>query len=1106
MVKTAIPEAITIADRTVIPEVIMMADKTMALEPEAVTAAAQMAEITKELEWKTQEYSALITDSQKTSFGSGVLYYPGSGPTVYIFTCAHVIDELTAPIEVFFLCPIDRETETYKVVSATVDYNQIATSPIDETTVVDGVKYHSVDAAVISFCKDDKLSLAPTRYYVAEARRNDRVFAQGFPGGIRKKETLLEALDTAHGTVLHNFPDKHTFLLRVEDLFLDSGNRVYELQGFSGSPIWNSHDSMPCIVGLMTSGARETVYRSRVSAVKFDVVRSIMKVHFQVLLESRLPGIPKEDIAGGNQDFIPENSAKLSQGGSLYDEWLERQTEKVRAYIDDLKMKKAINYAKSAMEDERFNLCREEKIKVHMQHLLYCYEICLMDPEFEELERDLNRRGFFRGHDPLRWMTSCFGKRKFQETIDYAGQLLERGTDSPVVLQIAEMFRVISKAYTEHAPVEETLLQFLDEKENLKIKTDGNDTASLIYQMLGYVYGDCYKQYTKSVRCLNRSYQMGFNKVVMETLACSYYFLALQNSIREDDTVDRAKIDRSALYKARECFLNILEKADEWYLSGLLKRDGGVLFNTFFFLTDSYRVLTIYPLMRKYMPVTDKKALRDFELKYGKILCQGGRVDLSAFTELTREDRTLLDILGRTNEFVSHLEFQPPASLKDTQVEKGLRSLIRYGEDNLEKNIDPREAIGIRVTIMNLYGWGRRIFCWDVASQLDRHLAYIKETEDSKLIEVMENFRFENSRSLELAEERYITSWKQQPSLELWQELLNFYKRNWMLEKADAMFRDLFELHQDYVRHEPEYAYRAYIDYIVNYRRDIKDALRFFITHKAEMQDVNIAGFWELELMMYTNSFNDPERFESERLLFVEQGLLPVDEYHRTALIAYMCNLNSEKAAEHFNVENPCFGIFPKSAGISYLTREGAYFLVWQRKMPPHMEPDWNGMIVSRVEEIRNQYREETWHVPVEDMIAGSDFEVNKNIVMDGWALYFIAAEEKADCLEAFDTVYVTHAAVSRMMEEMCHYRNEYLESILAFLEVSDHVKIQSPDFEHQMLVREKAEYYEPGSAVAMALEAGCPAVIGEPDLGDDLIKNFRNKMIRPCDFEELME
>ena len=45
------------------------------------------------LELQSQEYSVLITDSRESSYGSGVLFFPGRGENLYVFTCAHVVED-----------------------------------------------------------------------------------------------------------------------------------------------------------------------------------------------------------------------------------------------------------------------------------------------------------------------------------------------------------------------------------------------------------------------------------------------------------------------------------------------------------------------------------------------------------------------------------------------------------------------------------------------------------------------------------------------------------------------------------------------------------------------------------------------------------------------------------------------------------------------------------------------------------------------------------------------------------------------------------------------------------------------------------------------------
>lgn len=59
---------------------------------------------------------------------------------------------------------------------------------------------------------------------------------------------------------------------QIEDAHVDSGNRVYELNGFSGSPVWSLEANEKTIVGLFTSGVGRSVYRGKVHALKMEKV------------------------------------------------------------------------------------------------------------------------------------------------------------------------------------------------------------------------------------------------------------------------------------------------------------------------------------------------------------------------------------------------------------------------------------------------------------------------------------------------------------------------------------------------------------------------------------------------------------------------------------------------------------------------------------------------------------------------------------------------------------------------------------------------------------------------------------------------------------------
>lgn len=1060
-----------------------------------------------QLELETQEYSVFITDEKRTSSGSGVLFYPGSGNRLYIFTCAHVLDGLEEPFQIYSLFPVNREQEIYQVEKLEAMREQVKYSPIDKVSESDeGVIVHSIDAAVICLEIKEEISFETTDYVIGEVHKGDGVLAQGFPGRETEIEELLNYVEGTYGRILHNAKDKEVLLWQIEDTHVDPGNRVYELNGFSGSPVWSLEADEKTIVGLFTSGVGRSIYRGKVHALKMEAIRSIMKIFFQIRMESRILGIPNEEIAPQKDNPTYISKEAQPEIRNLYDEWLVVQTEKVRAYIDDVKFQNAIDTAKMAIKDQRFEKCSKKVACTHMKHLLYCYEACLLDDEYEALEQEMQKRGFLEGHDPLRWITFNFGKNQFKETIAFTEALLQKSDLDERVKIVAEVYASISRAYVEDAPVEETIGKFLDEKECLNIKIEDMGTEALVYQMLGYVYGEHYTQYVKSVRCLNRAYRLGQDHAVLESLGCAYHLLAIHDALKEDHTIEIEKVDRSSLYKARECFLILLDKADELYLRAMMKREGGILYDTFFFEQDNYRILTLYPILIKNSP-DDAKMKRDFEMKYAKTVCQSGQIDLTQFHHLTKADKILLSILKEEQDALHRLDFTNSEDLRRiSNLDKKLYNVIDKVEQNLAK-IDEKEQLLVRALLLNLYRWGKYLFGWNIIFNMERHLEFIQKNGKEEMAITFENFIYECSHEPEEAEERYIHSWEKNPCFELWKEILQFYKRNHMLDKADAMFESLFTEHTEYVESEPEYAFRAYIGYIIDYRRDLRKALHFYLLHKNEMKDEIVRELWESELMMCTNSFNNPDEFVEMRNVLVEQGLMPENEFHRISLIAYMCNLDSENAWKHFSKENPMFGEFGQieNEGV-FLTKEGAQFLVWQKKYPPHMEREWRGINIQGANAAKALFEQEEWHLSPKSIANKLQYEIHKSIAIDVWGLYILAVEEKLELLEQFDSIYVTHFSVCRMLEEITHFKNENIEVILAYLESAEHVKLQSPNFETQLRIRENVKYYEPCSTVAMAIEAEIPAIIGEPMLIQSLIDGFKNYIVRPDDLEKMME
>lgn len=175
-----------------------------------------------------------------------------------------------------------------------------------------------------------------------------------------------------------------------------------------------------------------------------------------------------------------------------------------------------------------------------------------------------------------------------------------------------------------------------------------------------------------------------------------------------------------------------------------------------------------------------------------------------------------------------------------------------------------------------------------------------------------------------------------------------------MMDRADAMYKELFADRRELIEEEPEYAYRAYIDYVTMYHRDLRDALQCYLDSKETFRDTDIEGFWELELMLYSNTFNEPERFETERQSFLERGLITEEQFHRTALIAYLTNLKTEKAMEHFRA----------------------------LKDQPHHILDGSDKTRQRAKQVIRGYSSESWHVEADGAMK-KRFQIDKRIALD---------------------------------------------------------------------------------------------------------------------------
>ena len=584
----------------------------------------------------------------------------------------------------------------------------------------------------------------------------------------------------------------------------------------------------------------------------------------------------------------------------------------------------------------------------------------------------------------------------------------------------------------------------------------------------------------------------------------------MHDAIEADGRVsDTSRIDKKSLYKARECYLIVKSKADDLFWAGTMRRVGLCIYNTFVFLQDNYRILTVYPDVKKYLPQLNDNECRDIEMKYAMISAQKGEINVKEFTHITAKDEIVLKSIARASK-CSNLIEDATANIPADQIgnvqqlARQIRDTTRYLERYV-RLIDRKERIQIYVQMINLYGRGMLIFGWDKKEKLETLYERLSEYANPELLESISNFIFEMDAPIAEAEKRFLTSFESKKNIITWQELNHFYIRHGMFERADAMYQELFSERMELIEEGPEYAYRAFIDYVTLYKRNLKYALQCYLDAKETFKDTDIEGFWELELMLYSGTFNNPERFELERKQFVDKGLVTEESYHRDAFIAHLANLNDIEAIEHNNYIRQCPHLVNPQTGLLMVSKEEMQFLNWIGAVKPGFLPPSDSMVEERAKEVQNSYACETWHRKI-DVQLKNQFGLNRKIAIDAWGLYQMAENDMLDVLDEFECVYVSHISVIRLLEELSRTDNVRIRILLKYLKICNKVKIYSAGFKAQIVVRNVTQYFEPESTVAVAVEKDCLMLYGEPIVDKELIEHFGNRIVRINDINKLIE
>lgn len=1036
---------------------------------------------------KTRGYSVLVSNETSNDQGSGLLYYPGSGEQLYVFTCAHVVDGADK-VRVSLLIPAAAEQGEYDVCHLTAPKEQIYFSPLDQK-ISDGSggMQHSHDVAVIVLYKDRLLALNRTVYCVAEAEDFMQVCAQGYPGGRRNGEDLLFALDHTEGKIKTVSRKNQIFEWRIENSAIDPGDRETELQGFSGSPVWEiSNQEQYSVVGLMTAGKRTNVFRGIVQSIKMRYVQSIMKNRFGITMETTLPWIPEEDIADGEELRYDGTLPEANKGESAQDAWLTEQRHKVRALIDDMKISDAIDLCRQLLEDSRFSKCSEANRMLLAQHLMYCYDTCGMEQEAEALEQWMQQQKWIEKHDANRWLTKLFSLQRYEDVLAFA-QTIPKENPS---YNRAKFFSDMARAFVYKAGAEETVGLYVDETENLRKPTHDADTDAFYLQIIGYVYVSCYRMPEKAIRCLNRAYKINHQAIVCETLAGAYFHLAIKEALDERGQIVQEKIDRDNLYKARACFLIIIDQEDELCFRGAIQRMGWEIYHTFVLLRDSYRVLTLYPMMKKYFPFKNQEDRRSVERDYANIVVQGGTIDFGQFSALTQEEREMFQAGADMNGFLD--AFEMGNLLANPETEQVLNHMIQRAENTVQQT-EGDIQLTFRRSLMLLYRIGTYLFKKNYLDKMQLHLEEIQKTSNRALINCMEQIVYECGHTYAENVRYFEKVFREAPSMNTWTDLVKIHIRSGNLDQAEEMYQDLLENHRELYQEAPEYAYRAYLDFICIYHRDLKNALKCFLAGKEWFLDRYIKDFWELDLKERTFDFNDPDKTEEKLRPFMEKGLLPADDYYYRVFRAYLENLDGPKTDELF-VHLP-----HRTPNGQWIWAEVKY-LAWRKRVKPGNYAFERNMMPEKVETILRQFENESGVDPAIRKRLKRRFELERICVLDAWTFYLLAVKDKLNLLEGLDQVYVTHMTVDTLLNEIVEQTNKPARKALDFIEGNGGVQIISASFEWQIAVRDKVFYDESAGAAAVALEKKCVAVIGNPAVERSFFSVFSADAVRPTE------
>ena len=1032
-----------------------------------------------------EAYSVLIADD-KGKRGTGTLFFPNGSIFFYVFTCAHVIYTSEA-VSIHMLIPVDGAPEE-RIIRA--DKSQFYFSPIDEATIIDGESIHTCDIAIIK-CPLDALPLQPTHYSLYPMSNRERIVAIGYPQGTA--EMIYYQQDELSAEVLRIQNDLPYFIIRVDEEFLNAADREAELRGFSGSPVWDEQmlrNNVYLFGGLVAFGVGSNISRGRVNVMNSLLLKSLMESRFGINIEMRLPTVKDEDIAPGYEESEETEDQIVVRTG-----WVENERNKAQTYINSLQLQQAVNTSRATINNSEFAKCTDEQ-KVSIYSILHeAYRLARDYDIYDQISEEMRIAGIHSDRDDLSEAVRYYEAMDIDKAEEYIKRALDRNPNG-------NEERILAMAI--HAEKDKDadisiIAEFLGSRDQLLIKPKNSQEEEFIYQTLGFVLSNRFRETTRALRCLNRAFQISGNYIILETLAFAYYQHSIRDAFIEEgkDKIDPARINSGEIDKARDAFLRVFSAADEMWLKGTLRRAGLPVFKCFYFMHDNFRIYKHYHDVMKYVDFPDKETKRDVQICYIDVAIHKEPINLDDFDALTDHDKEFyklaMQLEGPMRLFGSGLANEAPMS------ESTLLSTLMDGEIKLQElmntQTDTRIGFdGIHSVFANLYGYGILRFRWQALSEVKRHIAAIINPIGIESFKIyIDELQTEDFRSIE---KRYETFFEERRDILSFEEWCHFYIRHGWFEKTKSLYDSVFDERKYLIETQPEYFYREYIDYTIAHQFDLTPAIKCFVEHRNEFKDVYIYISFKMDLNFATCTFNDPDRMLEDARILLEEGLYTKADYDEKCLIINMLNCRPETAEQFARWAH---GMHPLLS-----SNYERMLLVW-KGVPVEPNRHWNSMQHWIDEKMFDVYTSETWLRDPKKILLECATAKNKAIVVDLWTLYLFVRAETPEVMANFDTIYITHKTVSMALQEINQVNDDDIRRVLVHLQRERNVVLLSPTLEQQLTVRDGSfDFMEIHSACLLAQELNIPAFVGEFRI--PIPEKLRSKVIRPSALKDIVE